>query len=299
MRFHRHAIKLLILLSLVSGSSQGAVLFTPEYGASLHDSQWAFSGGEGRCELRQEIPRFGHVLFHRAIGHELRVELAPKQPVTLQPMCDISVQPPAWKHGVEPKVLGQLEVSKAARMMVVKGEVALGIYQGLEEGMYGRFNCREETEDGRRMVVTLSPVRYRQALPEYLKCVKGVVEQEEKRAARLQAVQKAQLLRFAYNSTRLSTRDREKLKVLADYVREQPDIKQVAIAAHSDRRGSKRVNNRISKKRGLAVRGQLIKMGVPAKKIRVRYYGESKPAVKGKSKKALAGNRRVEISFVR
>jgi len=278
------------LLSSLLSSSYGAVPFATEYGASLHQSSWEFSKTADECRILHKIPRFGDAWLRRGFGEPLLVELPLKRPAPPGSHCTVTVTPPPWRHNVTTQQLGTLDMRARIGVLEAKGEMARGIYQGLEQGMMARFLCATEDQKKGALSITLSPVQFQEELPKYLKCT-ATLEHKEL------ALTKGAVIPFALNSTRLSAADNKALKLVASYVKNNPWITQIEVAGHTDTQGSKRYNKRLSKKRAAVVKAYLIKLGVPKRKIRTLSFGSSKLAVTGSSKQARSRNRRVQVSY--
>jgi outer membrane protein OmpA-like peptidoglycan-associated protein len=73
----------------------------------------------------------------------------------------------------------------------------------------------------------------------------------------------------------------------------------VDVRGHADARGSKRLNQRLSKRRARTVARALIEQGIERKRVRVRWFGEQQPAVVGDHSAAWAANRRAELAWWR
>jgi OOP family OmpA-OmpF porin len=69
----------------------------------------------------------------------------------------------------------------------------------------------------------------------------------------------------------------------------------VEVAGYTDSRGSDAYNQRLSQARAEAVRGYLIRKGVPADRLSARGFGESDPIDSNTTTDGLARNRRVEL----
>ncbi|MDR2191821.1 MAG: OmpA family protein [Endomicrobium sp.] len=67
------------------------------------------------------------------------------------------------------------------------------------------------------------------------------------------------------------------------------------VDGYTDNLGGNAQNNRLSRKRAAAVRQELIKNAIPAKKIQARAYGSSNPIAQNNTKNGRIQNRRVEI----
>lgn len=78
------------------------------------------------------------------------------------------------------------------------------------------------------------------------------------------------------------------------------NTKRVVIEAHSDERGAKAYNQKLSEKRAHAVKDYLVKNGVKGVKIKTIGYGKSKPVALGHDEASWSKNRRaVTISIKR
>ena len=71
----------------------------------------------------------------------------------------------------------------------------------------------------------------------------------------------------------------------------------LTIKGYTDATGSDKVNKPLSEKRAQAVRDQLVSAGIPANTVSSLGMGSENPIDAGKSKDALAKNRRVEIEI--
>lgn len=105
---------------------------------------------------------------------------------------------------------------------------------------------------------------------------------------------------FKQGSTKLNVPARAILKKQARWLKTQPKIR-ARIAGHADDSGSAASNMRLSHDRAVAVRRQLLRYGVPAKRLRVFSHGKSKPIAICTVRTCSAQNRRVvtEIRLMR
>ncbi len=83
------------------------------------------------------------------------------------------------------------------------------------------------------------------------------------------------------------------VKVLKDY----PDLK-LEIGGHTDDVGDAESNKQLSQERAQAVKDYMIVKGIAAERVRAVGYGQEKPLIERKSKKARAKNRRVEFQLI-
>lgn len=69
----------------------------------------------------------------------------------------------------------------------------------------------------------------------------------------------------------------------------------VLISGHGDERGTIEYNLALGEKRAKAVKDYLVSLGVPAHRLQITSYGESKPFAMGSSEAAWAQNRRAHF----
>ena len=70
------------------------------------------------------------------------------------------------------------------------------------------------------------------------------------------------------------------------------------IDGHTDSRGSEAYNQQLSERRARAVRDYLVSKGVPAERLSVRGFGETKPIAPNDTPENLRRNRRTELTVV-
>lgn len=100
---------------------------------------------------------------------------------------------------------------------------------------------------------------------------------------------------FRYNSVEIRTDSIPVLHGIIQFMRKNPGV-HLRIKGHSDRRGSKRANYRLSRMRAERVFRYLKSMGISPDRMTIISYGETDPQVSnGKRDDAL--NRRVEFEF--
>lgn len=87
------------------------------------------------------------------------------------------------------------------------------------------------------------------------------------------------------------------LSALVDFLKEYPNVI-VEIGGHTDSRGSKDVNQRISENRAKAVADFVLSMGIEKSRITSKGYNFEKPKETNRTAKGRAANRRVEFTIV-
>jgi outer membrane protein OmpA-like peptidoglycan-associated protein len=109
-------------------------------------------------------------------------------------------------------------------------------------------------------------------------------------------------LRFFYftdsNNAGLDSGDKQRLDLLARYVREYFNQGRLVISSHTDSKGSRIDNQAVAQKRGENFKRYLERKGVPAAMIQIKAYGEDRPAKTNRRPEGRALNRRLAIDFV-
>lgn len=102
---------------------------------------------------------------------------------------------------------------------------------------------------------------------------------------------------YRKGNTKLTRTEKKRLEILIQYTKEfLPDSKLV-IKSHTDSKGSRASNLKISRRRGNVIKNYLISKGMDKNKVQVKAYGESKPVRINRFETGRAQNRRVNISF--
>jgi outer membrane protein OmpA-like peptidoglycan-associated protein len=87
------------------------------------------------------------------------------------------------------------------------------------------------------------------------------------------------------------------LNNVAKVLKAHPEVSKVTVEGHTDDQGDDAYNQDLSQRRAQAVVDFLVAAGVPADVFVAVGYGESRPVVPKKTKKARAANRRVEFKL--
>lgn len=102
---------------------------------------------------------------------------------------------------------------------------------------------------------------------------------------------------FESGSDQLSSASNAELGSIFHMMKENPDIV-VQIDGHTDNIGGEKDNLLLSQNRAKAVMNELIKRGIPAKKILAKGFGESKPLTDNTTENGRQVNRRTEFTII-
>lgn len=102
---------------------------------------------------------------------------------------------------------------------------------------------------------------------------------------------------FATDSANLRPGAVDRLRPLADYLRDNPGVR-VAIDGHTDSRASDAYNQGLSLRRADSVRAAFDEMGVTRARFNVQGFGERQPVATNATPQGMRQNRRVEVTLL-
>jgi len=102
---------------------------------------------------------------------------------------------------------------------------------------------------------------------------------------------------FATNSAKLLKTADVKLNEVVNAAKQYPEVK-LEVSGHTDNRGKKALNQKLSEHRAAAVKAWLVKHGVATDRISTAGYADTQPIADNKTKAGRAANRRVEVHYV-
>ena len=103
---------------------------------------------------------------------------------------------------------------------------------------------------------------------------------------------------FARGSARILRESRFDLDRLVSLMKKNSYVK-LEIGGHTDSRGGKAYNKKLSRKRAQSVRKYLVKGGVAASRLKAVGYGDEKPIASNETEKGRAQNRRTEFVIIK
>ena len=115
---------------------------------------------------------------------------------------------------------------------------------------------------------------------------------DSKEMMRSDAMMSSHKLFFAFNSTKIS---KVELNKLLSSVASLKAARSIVVVGHTDAKGSDYANHSVSKRRAEAVKALLGRLGVDTRKVMVKAKGAKEPMVRTAKGMREARNRRVEI----
>ncbi len=103
---------------------------------------------------------------------------------------------------------------------------------------------------------------------------------------------------FAYDAFNIAATESAKIAYAAEFLKLNPEVVLV-VEGHCDERGTHEYNLSLGEYRALAVRDQMIALGIAPARIQTSSFGKERPADHGHNEAAWAKNRRADFSFYR
>lgn len=105
---------------------------------------------------------------------------------------------------------------------------------------------------------------------------------------------KSDTVHFDFDRSEVRPEDKPRISAVAEYLKANP-MDAVEIEGHCDERGTEEYNRSLGERRALALREQLINLGIDANKIDTISYGKDRPIDPGHDDNAWKQNRRGEF----
>jgi peptidoglycan-associated lipoprotein len=99
---------------------------------------------------------------------------------------------------------------------------------------------------------------------------------------------------FDFDSSAIRGGERTKVGSIADYLKSNA-AHAVKIEGHCDERGTEEYNRALGERRALALREELVKLGIDPTRLDTVSFGKDRPAVQGQNEDAWSKNRRGEF----
>ena len=117
---------------------------------------------------------------------------------------------------------------------------------------------------------------------------KAVLERKRLKPHRIKA-----RIHFRKHHWAIAKRSEQTIDLIAQLIKDHPEIVKLRIEGHTDRSGRRRANIRLSQKRADQVREALIARGVSAELLEAKGYGWTRPIDRRRGRRARRRNRRV------
>ena len=100
-------------------------------------------------------------------------------------------------------------------------------------------------------------------------------------------------VQFPSDSSSVNPEYYPEIQDFAEYMKQNPD-KTATISGNTDSTGSEAYNQKLSERRAISVKEEIVKQGISPDRLDTKGYGEEKPIATNKTKEGRQANRRVE-----
>jgi outer membrane protein OmpA-like peptidoglycan-associated protein len=105
-------------------------------------------------------------------------------------------------------------------------------------------------------------------------------------------------IHFAINSNEIKSSSFGLMDEMADVFLSHPELKLIEIQGHTDNKGRRQYNVKLSERRAQAVRQYLVDSGVDGSRLRAKGFGPLRPVAPNFTSQGRARNRRVEFHII-
>ncbi|WP_229721908.1 flagellar protein MotY [Marinobacterium nitratireducens] len=260
--------------------------------ASIEDSRWDLEASRFNCRLSQPVPDYGRALFEQEAGEDVHFRLQPLGRSHAAGQALLVAEAPPWQPGIATRVIGPVAVDAASGEISVDPPYARQMLAYLHQGLVPTFTHERWQGTVEPLRVGVSAANFPSAYREYSGCVEGLLPVNFTQVART-------ALLFPSATTDLPDSARERLDLIALYVRNDTEVRSVYVDGHSDSLGRRLLNRDLSKKRAEAVTRYLVEQGIDESMITTRFHGERYPVVPNSTAANRDRNRRVTVRLER
>jgi outer membrane protein OmpA-like peptidoglycan-associated protein len=291
-----------------------------EFGQKLNEADWAVQSTDNRCVLSQNIPFYGRVEFeqhYRDKGPSFNFFINNIPANNIKAKL-ISI-PPQWNHVTLRRPIGKVELQAKNQTLSLNNTLSRRMILELEDGMFPTLSYKSWTNEQHNVVVSISPINFRERLPKFLTCItklplqpvfvkpKPIVKPKAKlkpivkpiKITKIEDDSDPHTIYFAANSAKLDSKAKNKLKELVKKLKSNKKNQHIIVSGYSDDIGNKTKSLSISKQRALNAQTYLEKQGIPAKSLFTRYFGRDHAILSNSTANGRAKNRRVHIDIIK
>ena len=278
---------------LLFGSLLANYSYAVEFSAAIDQSKWSLEESQFFCRLTHEIPSFGRGDFFHEAGEKAVFELIPTQKGGFSGGLKLVAQASTWQPGTAPIYIDTVKVPAGEEGVIkVSSSSTADMLVALYKGMAPTFSFGRWMGTNEGVQVSLSAANFQKSYQDYIGCVDKLLPVNYRQVARTAVL-------FPPAQWRLSDATKERLDLIAQYIKADANVKSVYVDGHSDNAGRRLLNRDLSKQRAEEVTQYLVSQGVDEKAITTRYHGERYPVVANNNATNRARNRRVTIRLER
>jgi len=279
------------LTSLLALPAEGMMR---SYSASIKDSSWSMTKNTPTaCVLEHQIPKFGKVNFSSVANKSINLDFAMNMLQKPAKKTDVELRsmPPKWRANIPSMHITNLSYYKEFDGEVLNDKAWLMLNE-LEKGMTPTFFYRDWYNANDSVSVGVSAVNFAPQHMAFMDCVSQLLPYSFEDIS-------FTTLNYKKNSQELDRRSRNKLKMIQDYLKYEPEMELVLVSSYTDSIGGRSKNESLSKLRANNIKKLMEESGIASSKISVDGYGEKRHIASNKQIQGRNKNRRVVITMNR
>ena len=284
--------KYLFSVFLILWAGSAAAASDRVYLSPMEDSKWVLSENSVlNCSIEHVIPRFGKAVFYQESGRSLKLKFISSQQYKKDLTVSFRSVTASWKGIHTEANLASLKTSGGNPLVNIVDSAARQAYFELQQGFQPSLFFIDDDDGFNSVVVVLSTVNFRDVEASFNDCLSRLYPDN------FDDVKQA-VVHFDFDEEFPKEEEEERaLKRMLNYLKVDKGVTTIMVSGNTDYKGSECYNETLSARRAWYIYDYLVQSGVDSKKLRIKFYGENNPLVKGKSEKARALNRRVEVTL--
>ncbi len=264
------------------------------YIADIEQSLWRITADSAvECRLEHPIPGFGTGAFVSRAGKNINLvfELQSLRGQPRTQSASLKSESPHWQPGRAARDLSRVTFYQQFDALVEQ-QSAWVMLDELSQGRWPTFYFDDWYRRDQTTGVGLSSVNFRARYAAFLDCQHNLLPYGFEDIA-------FSVLNYVNNADELTPHSRQRLAMIAEYVRAAPDIDEVVINTYTDSFGTEYHNKQLSERRAEAIKARFMELGLPAESISLYGHGERRPIANNGTPEGRDSNRRVVISLGR
>lgn len=279
----------LLVLSILAG-----VTLTPALAVTfqtpLEHVKWTVEGDRFECRLTQPVKGFGQGEFVRRAGENPIFTLHAQERWLSRGSAVLLAAAAPWRAAQGDISLGSVIINADNNGLQTSQLQAGRLLTALLEGRGPLI--RHRTQQGEALEVRIIPAHFSDAYQRYLDCTASLLPYNFEQI-------KQTRIGFRDENMTLSDSAQGRLKLIVDFLKEDPTVNRIELDGHSDSWGNRLSNREVSRRRALTVKQFFIDQGVPEEQIVVRFHGERYPLKPNNTAANRELNRRVNVVLSR
>ncbi len=284
------------LLMVLCSTAEAAIerQHVRQYGATLDNSSWSVKSATAlRCELVHAIPQFGEAHFVSTANKEanLLFQLSMLRQPDGYSLAQVLSVPPQWRAGEQAKSLTDMKLLRQFDGDLPKQQAWLMLTE-LERGYSPTFYLDDWHSPYDKILARLNPIKFASPFQQFNQCMAGLLRFTFDDIA-------LTVLNYQSNSDALTRESEARLQQIAEYLKHDKAIAQIAIDTYTDSYGGRWINEELSRKRAATLKAFFVAAGVDEAVIQTEGFGEKRHVAPNETSRGRATNRRAVVQLVR